>query len=1112
MSFVTQFWQVEDGLPGNNVSSIVQTPDGYLWVGTPSGLARFDGVRFEIFDSSTPGLEDGQVQRLFVDAEGALWVALTSGQLVRHADGAFVFFHGASGRSMKPPVTFARNGSDGFLVQDSDGVLHRFEKESFRQVGERANASARSSPFLSRTMDGSGTEWALNADRLIYRFSGDEWAPVMENGLEGIKAEFIAGNERAGLWVFEGERIRLLEREKWTMTLERPRELDVGSVTRVISDSKGNVWIATARAQLFRFSLGAPMVEFSTRTGFPAGPINDLCEDREGNIWVASMGGGLIRLRRSVFETFGLAHGLPPEPVHSIAEISSGKLLLSTAFAGTFVMENGRFFGPLALPGMPSSLRVLHGARGGGIWAGTDGDGILKLYGKDSARWPLEEELREGTVQTIYEDRAGMVWVGTESGLSRFEGRKFVGFSNTDGLLPGSVHAITQDSSGEVWIGTSNGLSRFGNGRFHSYQRKDGLPADQIRTLLADRNGALWIGTFGGGLSRLRDGKFAHFSTRHGLPDNSITVLLDDGAGYLWLGTPRGICRVARSALDAVAEGRATTLDCSIYTPSDGLASIQCGSGSSSAIKTSDGKLWFATARGVSVVDPQRLETNRLPPPVRIEEVSVDGDVLFSNRRLGRNAVLSPVSSGHMSLQSGRRHVEIAYTALSLSSPGQTRFRLILEGLDKAWRDVGDRRVAYYDGLPAGNYRFRVKACNNDGVWSSADAAFAFTVVPSLWETRWFQWSGMMGLVGVGFVLFRRRVLQKERERTAEALRLQSAALACAGNGIVITDRHANIVWTNPAFTRMTGYGAGEVIGRNARILKSGRHPAEFYGSMWKTILAGEIWHGEIINRNKDGTLATYEQTTTPVRDPNGKITHFVAIKRDITETRRAQRQIQLLEQHQALESERSRIARDMHDEMGTSLTKITLLSEAAEIQMASHDAGELDRARQRLQKIAALGRSLVTSMDEIVWAVNPGNDTVEAFVTYICHFAPDLLKLADLHLRIDVPSVLPRRPLHSEVRHHLFLVIKEALNNVIKHARATHVTLKMEVQSDALTILIADDGCGIGVNESRRTGNGLANMRARLERVGGKMEFTSRPDQGTRIQFIVFLPAESLS
>ena len=1225
--YITEVWQATEGLPGNNVTSVVQTSDGYLWVATLTGLARFDGVRFDVFDGNTPGLEGRAIRKLFVDQQGGLWVTMTSGLLARYAAGKFTAFHEADGWSMRPALAFAKGSSNDVMIVDSQGDGYRFRDARFTEF---ATSTARSAGrYESWTLDAAGVEWAVSSERKLHVRRGADWEPFVPMGdASPPTVEAMAAAKENGLWIFGGRSIRLLDRGRWTREIEGSSELAAESVSCAMEDSTGNLWVGTSRSKLFRFGTNGPPLVFSAQSGFPSGHISDICEDREGNVWVGSVGNGLIRLKRSVFRSFGLDEGLPSERVLSLAEDQSGRLMVGTLGGGMFVRESGRFFGPLTPPGIPMSVWALLPGRSGGIWAGAYGEGLLKIHGQKPARWTMRDGLVGRDILSMYEDRSGALWIGTESGLSRFDGQRFANFSTTDGLSGNTVHAITQDEAGDFWFGTTTGLNRFRDGKFTSFFRRNGLPSDQVRALLAGTNGVLWIGTLDGGLSRFRDGGFVNYSVKQGLPDNSISVILDDGLGYLWLGTGRGICRVPHVELDAFARGLRPRIECVTYLQKDGLASFECSSGNPSGISARDGRLWFATTHGVSVVDPRRIRSNLVPPPVVIEEVSIDGKVVSSNRIV--DGADGGAALATLQVPAGRRHLEIAYTALSFTSPTQTRFRTQLEGFDQGWRDFGTRRIAYYDGLPPGAYRFRVVAANNDGVWSDSGAAFAFTVLPYYWKTVWFRSGASVGLTGIALLWFRWRILSLERERTGEAIRLQSGALGCAGDGILIADRDGNIVWINPAFTRLTQYEAAEVAGRNVRLLKSGQHPAEFYVAMWKTLLTGEVWHAEIINRRRDGSLSTYDQTTTPVQDPNGKITHFISIYRDITErkwmekelrdsedrfrtlsfatlegiliyddleilevnramsgmfgytqaeligksvleladpawrasvlehirsssekpyecagerkdgtsfdlevhcrtcpfrgrmarvaafrditeTKQSQRRIQLLEQHEALDAERSRIARDMHDELGASLTKISLLGETAELEMASEDEAERESARARLQKISALGRSLVASMDEIVWALNPRNDSLEGFANYLCHFAPELLKLAAIPCRLAVPEILPQRTLRAQARHQLYLAVKEALHNVIKHSGATHATLNVETHADSLSITVADDGRGFVVGEGGRSGHGLGNMRQRMMQLDGVCEIVSQPGHGTRITLRVPLPTRGI-
>lgn len=1213
--YITEVWQATEGLPGNSVTSVAQTPDGYLWVGTDNGLARFDGVRFEVFDASTTGLEHGQIRRLFVDRIGRLWVAMDQGHLSFYEAGRFTPFHPGDRGSRGSVAALAGVGADDVRIIDDAGVLQAFREGHFTEVPWVARPGDEA--LHNWVLDAAGCPWALNAERQLHVRRGADWTPCVPVGdLAPPVVEHMAGGREAGLWVFDGERFRLLDGGRWTQQIAGIPLPALESITCLREDSSGNLWVGTSGSRLFRLGRNGSQLAFSPGSGFPSGVISDLCEDREGNVWVASRASGLIRLKRSVFRTFGPAEGLPPAPLLCLAEDATGRLMLGTRDGGAFMLENGRYLGPLALLGAPGSVRALRPGRSGAMWVG-NGEGLLKLHGPDSARWGVPDGLTHPGILSLHEDREGGLWIGTEAGLGRLDGKRFTSYTTADGLCGNAVQAIAQDEAGDLWFGTAAGLSRFSGGRFVSFSRQDGLPSERVHTLLAGKSGDLWIGTFDGGLSRLRDGHFINYTLQQGLPDNSVRVILDDGLGWLWLGTGRGICRVSHEELDAVAGGSRSRLECVTYLKRDGLASIQCSAGNPSGVKAHDGRLWFATVRGVSVVDPARLAANRISPPVVIEQVTADGGVLFSNR--GPNDTGGRTEPAAVRVPAGRRHLEIAYTALSLTSPEQTRFRIRLEGLSERWSEVGTLRVAHYHGLSPGAYRLNVVAANNDGVWSESPAVLALTVTPFYWQTAWFRGVVGTGLAAVLLLGFRRWIVRWERERVAEAVRLQSAALGCAGDGILITDRAGAIVWANRAFAELTGYEDGELAGQNARLLKSGRHPAEFYAAMWQTLLGGEVWQKEIINRKKDGTLSTYDQTATPVRNRQGTITHFIAILRDITErkwmeqalrdsedrfrtlavatlegviihegfqildanraaaqmfgftpaefkrhsvlelvepasralvedhivsgreqpldcqghrkdgslfdleihgracpfqgrmvrmaavrdlteTRQRDQKIRLLEQHEAMEAERGRIARDMHDEMGASLTRITLLSEAAELELAREGPSNQPGALTRLQRIATLGRSLIATMDEIVWAVNPGNDTLEAFASYLCHFCPEFLKPAGIQCRLKMPVVLRDGSLDSRVRHHLFLTVKEALHNVVKHSRATQAVLKLTLEEDAMVITIADDGVGFDLPANTRSGNGLGNMQQRMSQIGGDMKFTSQPGQGTRI------------
>ncbi len=1092
--FIAEVWQVENGLPANTVTSVAQTTDGYLWVGTDGGLARFDGVRFHVFDARTPGLGNRQITKLFADREGGLWVAMLPGQLARFFEEKFTVFHAADGWSMNEPLSFVQCRNGDVLAADATGAVHRFHDGRFSElVPSPAGPHERHKAW---TQDAAGDQWALNVDRKLSLRRGNLWelfVPVGDSSPPTV--EKLAARQQGGLWILGEHRVRLLENGRWIRDYDVMSELAPGSVLCFKEDASGYLWVGTSKSQLFRLAPDGSRQAFSPQNGLPQGGIVDICEDREGNFWLASSEGGLVRLKRAAFQTLGSAQGLPPQAVLCLAEDSFGRLMLGTRGGGMFVMENQRIFGPLALSGVPLTIGALRKGRSGALWVGTQGGGLLRLHGQNSRQWTTRDGLIDLRIMSLYEDRAGALWIGTESGLSHFDGQRFTNYATGEGLSDNHVHAITQDPAGNLWVGTTAGLNRLHDGKFTSFFRRDGLASDYVRALLADTSGILWVGTLDGGLSRFSEGRFVNYSVNDGLPDNSITTIVDDGLGFLWLGTTRGICRVARAELEKFAQGTRNPIGCTTYLKTDGLASIQCSEGNPPGILTQDGRLWFATLRGVSEVDPRQIRPNPVPPPVVIEEVLINGAVVLSNRRADAASKRGGPPRA-LSVPPGGRHVEIAYTGLSLTSPSQARFRIRMEGFDDGWRDVGPRRVAYYDGLPPGRYRFRVLAANNDGIWNEVGASLPLAVMPYFWQTWWFRGTAALGLAGSILFWVRRRIVRREHERATEALRenhlLIESLLRTIPYGVEIVDEQGRILFLNEPTEKLIGPGQ---LGKTCwQVYKDDRQqcahcplrePVEV--GVTRTVETRGALGGRVFLISHTGMIFQGRKA-------------MLKVFQDITARKEAQKKLQMLEQQTALEAERARIARDMHDELGAALTRITLLGEMIGVEMANENQAATGKGNALLQRITALARQAVESMDEIVWAANPRNDTLEDFADYVCHFAEELLKLSPVQCRMEVPSVMPPKVLGAEVRHHLFLVVKEALNNLVKHSGASQATLSMQIESDTLTVVIADDGRGFDVDQRSQAGNGLGNMRQRIKTVGGLMELSSEPGAGTRI------------
>jgi len=478
--------------------------------------------------------------------------------------------------------------------------------------------------------------------------------------------------------------------------------------------------------------------------------IQSVLEDREGNVWIGTGGDGLHRFRPAQVTAYDAEQGLQAESCTAITGDGADGLCLGSGFI--FHFSQGKF---TKYPGPIESWTVLPD-RQGGLWYGN----YLGLnYAKDGrlTHYPFDQVFTGAPVAAIYEDRAGQLWIGAGSdakvgGLYRFQDGRFIRYGAPEGCALTDVRNITEDRSGALWLGGVTGMSRFRDGKFTNYTTAQGLSHNYVRDIHEDADGTFWIGTYGGGLNRFKDGRFTSITTRQGLYDNIVSRILEDDHGNLWMSCNRGIYRASRRELNEVADARASSVACIVYTVADGMKSNETNGGFQSAgYKAPDGRLWFPTVKGVVVIDPKKL--NPLPPPVAIEQVLV-GQTSVNPWRL-------------VEVRPGGGDLEIHYTGLSLTAPEKVRFKYKLDGYDRNWVEAGTRRVAYYTNTSPGHYTFRVMASNNDGVWSAEDATLQIVIIPPFWRTWWFLSGLLLAVAGLAVYGYKYRIRQLERKQEA---------------------------------------------------------------------------------------------------------------------------------------------------------------------------------------------------------------------------------------------------------------------------------------------------------------------------------------------------------
>lgn len=763
---VTQYmhdvWQTEQGLPQNTVNALAQTPDGYLWIGTREGLARFDGVRFTVFDTrTTPELGHSFVRCLLVDHKGRLWIGTSGGGLVRREGDRFTRYGEKDGLPNAQVSALLEDGRGRLWVGTDGGGLARSEGEGFVREPSR---DALGDSVRALLEDESGLWIATDAG--LARLQGATLTSFTpKDGLSRRSVRALLRGARGALWIGTDEGLNRFENGRFTVFTTK-QGLSSNVIVALREDRDGNLWIGTDGGGLDRLQDGR-FTAFTTRDGLSNDSVFALLEDVEGSLWVGTNLGGLNRLKSGRFTAFTTKEGLSSDFARAIHEDRQGTLWVGTEGGGLNRFRDGRFTSFTTKNGLSNDVvfAILED-RAGSLWIGTD-NGLNRL-GKDGrfeAFHSSPRGLSNDSVLALYEDRQGSLWIGTYAGgLNRWKDGRFTSFTTKNGLSNDTVNVIYEDRAGSLWIGTrGGGLDRFKDGRFTSFTTRNGLSDDLVFALHEDALGSLWIGTYGGGLNRMKDGRLTAITRKEGLFDDVIHRIVEDGRGDVWMSSNRGIFRVSKGELDEVADGRRTTLTSVVYGTADGMKSAECNGGADAGGRTRDGKLWFPTIRGVVRIDPDHLPTNPLRPPVVVEEVRIDERVADT--------------SGPLRLPPGTLTFEVQYTALSLTAPAGVRFRYRLEGFDKGWVDAGTRRAAYYTRLPHGSYRFRVVGCNNDGLWNEEGASLPFVVMPRLYEEAWFRVLGVLTFAVAGPLFHRFRVRRLERQK-AELARLVSVRTA----------------------------------------------------------------------------------------------------------------------------------------------------------------------------------------------------------------------------------------------------------------------------------------------------------------------------------------------
>jgi signal transduction histidine kinase/ligand-binding sensor domain-containing protein len=730
-------WKGDSGLQA--VRRLAQTPDGYLWLATRGGLVRFDGSRFTTFlAGSVPGLESSTTQDLLVDPDGSLWIATLGGGISHYQEGTFRSYTIHDGLPSDEIQTLYRDTRGVLWVGTRDGKIARLVRGRFEKVSLGIPDGSVITGF-AETADQS--LWIATFGNGVFRLrGGDLTAFSAQDGIPDARVAGLYRGRSGKIWTAGWKGVSSWDGTRFVPYASVNKSVDYAIGIR--EDRDGNLWIS-ASSGLFRAQRDS-VVKLDRNSGLSADFASDVFEDRDGNLWVATRA-GLDRLRDGPLRTFAAKEGLYGAAGPIVVEDSGAIWTMSEGIADR-IADSELSTWPVALPSRAQTVTLLKN-RGSEFLIGV-ANGVVRWQPRSAAR--TIPTLAGLDVRCLLKARDGTIWIGTENrGLLHWKSSPdFESSYSLETIVPKkSIRTLAEDHSGAIWAGSSfgGGLDRVTGEQVQHYGKSQGLKSDHIYTVFIDGKGDLWIGSEAG-LSWFQNGTIRTVSSRQGLPSDQIFAIVDDSYDRLWFATFAGIVSLEKKSLTDWAEGRRDRLNPTVYGATDEMRIYFAGSTFPIAARSGDGHLWFSFALGVSEVvppDPRISRENQFP--IMVEDVRIDGTPHPREDRLR--------------IPPGARSIEIAYTAIALANPESVRFRYRLQGLDKNWINADSRRIAFYDNLKPGTYKFTVSASAGAGQWREAPA-LVLEQLPFFYQTTWFMLLTSTIVVSLGVLAYRLRLGQ----------------------------------------------------------------------------------------------------------------------------------------------------------------------------------------------------------------------------------------------------------------------------------------------------------------------------------------------------------------
>ncbi|WP_420237794.1 sensor histidine kinase [Telmatobacter bradus] len=753
-NYTAHSWQPQNGLPGETVQAFAQTPDGYLWIGTSEGLARFDGERFVLFArENTPQMRENSVFCLLAGRDGTLWIGTEGGGLVEMRKGFFRQYSAADGLT-DGFIRSLYEDRSGSLWVATDNGLFRKNGAKLERIDNRP--SMPSNAFHAVLEDRRGRIWA-GAPKLYAIINSQPREFALDGTDSQNRVKSILETEDGSIWVGTVSGLHRLRpgRDRF----ERVAGV-WGTIRTLCSVSGGELWAGAIGQGIFRIRFDAQVssvVHLDAPSPQVSNTILSIFQDETHNLWVGTQV-GMARLNRTPVQVLSLPQAADSD-FGTVSLDADGSLW---AASNQLVhVQDGQAVSS-HLPGLGDArVRNLLRARDGSLWIGTDGSGLYRISHAGTAHYTMQQGLPNNFVRCMIEARDGSLWIGLDEGVAHFNGASFHNLTTRNGLVYFSTRSILEDRTGDIWVGTERGVTHLHQGQPVQDAVTEALKEEKIWALHEDADGGLWLGTRTNGLYRYRDGLLTHYTTANGLASNSVYSILEDEQHNLWLSGPLGVMLLKRAELDAQARDAHRVLSVRFYRGDAGDKPTLFYGGTQPAGVIAHGEAWFPTNRGLWRIRPTEFD---VPPltHLNIGGVTVDG------RAAPQHAPLE--------ISAGAARIEIAWEPVMLGSQEDLLFHYKLEGFDKEWTMAAStQRLATYTNLPAGHYTFLVEAWQREHPEQSVRASLELRKRPYFYRTPWFIGLCILiaGLVGMGSYQVRMRQVHARYEAVlAERTRL----------------------------------------------------------------------------------------------------------------------------------------------------------------------------------------------------------------------------------------------------------------------------------------------------------------------------------------------------